>query len=87
MENYHACAILATSDTTSKKKRKIAKKHSERMAKKFKASRETLETFAEEPKATSVTSHSRTTHGNSIPFEAHSLYVDNTSSIPSTTLT
>lgn len=47
MENCHASSILADSKTTSNEKRKVAKKHYERIAKKFKAARENLDTSDE----------------------------------------
>ena len=86
LKECHVGVILASSESTSKKKRKISKKHSEKMAKKFKASRETLDISAEEPKAVDVTTSAGTTFGRIVPFEAHSLTVDNNSSIPLTTL-
>lgn len=52
LEKCHAGVILAASEATSqKKKRNISNKNYERMSKKFKASREHLDTSAEKPKA------------------------------------
>lgn len=50
---------------------KISKKHSERMANKFKASRENLDTFAEEPRVTGAIS-AGTTSCKFVPSEVHS---------------
>lgn len=86
IENCRANAILESSKTTYKKKRKIGKTHSERVAKKFKAARENIDTSTEEPRVAIATS-ARTTSGKSVPSEAHSLSIDKTSSIPSITLT
>lgn len=85
LESCHVNSILASSETTSKKKRKVSKKHSERMAKKFKVIRENLDTFAEEPKAFGATS-ARTTSGKFVPSKAQSFSI-NSSSIMSTTIT
>lgn len=72
LEKCHACAIIAASETTYKKKRKISKKHFERMDKNFKASKETLDTSTEEPRATGATSSAGTTPSKFIPSEAQS---------------
>lgn len=85
LENFHADDILSSFRTTSKKKMKIAKYY-ERMAKKFKAARENLDTSAEEPRASGTTS-AGTTFGKYVRYEARLITVDNSSSIPSTTLT
>lgn len=84
LSNYHAYAILTASKTTSKKKRKIAKNHSEGIAKKFKVVGENMDTSTEEPRASGAISVG-TASGKSVPFEARNI-VDNSSSIPSTTL-
>lgn len=77
MEKCHAYAILAVSKATSqKKKRKTANKHYERMAKKFKASREHQDTSAEEPRASEVTSDGLAS-GTIVPYEARHLTVVN----------
>lgn len=87
MEKFHASDILSSSEATfEKKKRNIAKKHSERMAKKFKACRKNLDTSAEEPRA-SETTFASTASGKFIPYETRLLTVDNSSSITSTPLT
>lgn len=67
LENCHADVILAASETTFKKKRNITKKHSKRMANKFKASKENLDTFAEEPRASGAT-FVGTNYGKFVPF-------------------
>lgn len=87
LEKCHACAILAASEATSyKKKRMISNKNSERIAKKFKAYRENLDTSAEEPIASEATS-AGTASGKIFPSETRLLTFDNSSSIPSITLT
>ena len=87
LEKCHAYVILEAYEATSvKNKRKIAKKHSERMAKKFKASRETLDTYAVEPRADVIATSARTASGKIVPSEAHLLSTDNSSSILSAIL-
>lgn len=76
MEKCHACAILTTSESTSKMRRNISNKHSERMTKKFKAARETLDTSVEEPRVAGDTS-AGIAFGKFIPFEDRLLNVDN----------
>lgn len=69
LENCHADAILAASETTSKKNMKISKNHSKRMFEKFKASRENLDTYDEEPKVVGATS--TITTSKSVPSKDH----------------
>lgn len=57
MEKCHVDVLLAASKVISQKNnRKISKKHSERMANKFKAFREHQENFVEAPRASKATS-------------------------------
>lgn len=86
LEKCHTDAILTASEATSlKKKRKTAKKHSERMAKKFKASREHQDTYTEEPEAYEAT-FIGTASGIIVPSKARLLTIVNSSFIPTTTL-
>lgn len=76
LEKCHEGVILAASESTSKKRRKIYKKHSERMTKKFKSSREALDTYVEEPRAAGATS-AGTASGKYVPSKARLLTIDN----------
>lgn len=87
LENFHVGVILADSETTSKKTRNVYKKHSERIARKFKAARETLDTYTKETIDVGSTSSAGTTFGMFAPSKARLLTIYNISSIPSTTLT
>lgn len=82
MEKCLADALLGASVSTSKKKRKISKKHSERMKKKFKASRENLDASVEEPRASGATSA-----GTFFPSDTCLTSVFNNSSILPPTIT
>lgn len=85
LEKWHVDVLLATFEVISqKKKRKTAKKNSERMAKKFKAYREYRDASANEPRvseATSVVTASRLT----APSEARHSTIVHSPSISTTT--
>lgn len=78
LDKCHTYDILkAYHSISNNKKRKMVKKHSERMAKKFKVAKENLDASAKEPKISGATST-----GTFVPSNIHLIYVVNSSSIP-----
>lgn len=81
--------VITTSETPSKRKRNISKKHSKIMDKKFKNSSSawrTLDTFAEEPRVVVASPSAGTVLSKYVPSETHLHFVNKNSSFPYTTL-
>lgn len=77
LDSCQASAIITVAETPSKKKRKIVKKHSKRMA---------LDNSVEQPNANIASPFARMIPYKSASFKTHPYFVDNISSLPSTTL-